>query len=371
MRICLFTPTFLPKVGGTEVVTDALARRFHAAGHPTTVLAQGSPEPLDVPYPVRWYPKPLGVKWWPERTSRSLRQLHAAENFDVICVNYANPTGYGAVRLGQAVGVPVVVVSHGGDLYRSSRDRTRPRIWSLVQYTYRHADGYIAISPYIEQLIREINPHPDLLEYIPNGIDLVEITAPADRPADYDDDRPFILCLGNLGPMKGFDDAIAAYARRRDELGDTALLVVGSGELGPALQRQAGELGLQEHVRFMGKRVGNDKRWFLQHCRFGVMPSIEEGHPIVGLEFLACGKPLVCTTNAAFDGMYEQGVNAYRVPPRSPQALGDALVTMHRADLAAMGEASRQRALGYSWDAIAQRYLDFFRRVVEGYRCSV
>lgn len=367
MRICLFTSTFLPQIGGTENVTDNLAREFQKAGHEPLVLAQGAPAKLDVPYEVRWFKKPWGVKRKPERTAAALVAAHAERNFDVVCVNYANPTGFGAVKFGAKVNLPVVLVSHGGDLYRSTRDRDRPAIWRRTEAAYREADAIVAISPYLEQLIREITPDHPCMEVIPNGIHVAEFTEPADRPADFTDDQPFLLALGNLGPMKGFDDAITAFAAVRDRLGDRLLVIVGEGELGTTLQRMARDLGVADHVRFAGRRVGDDKRWFLRECDFGLMPSIEEGHPIVGLEFLAVGKPLVCTTNEAFDGMYDDGVNAERVPPKRPDLLGEAMVKLAQAsaeDRAAMRDECTHRSANYSWDATAARYLALFERAI-------
>jgi len=364
MRVCLFTPIFLPSVGGTEFVTDALARQFQAAGVQTTVLAQGAPAELDVPYDVRWSPKPRLIRWRPERSARALAKLHAEKPFDLFCANYANPTGYGALRLGQRVGVPVVIVSHGGDLYRSSKDRKRPGLWRRTCYTYRHADGLVAISPYVEQLIREIAPSPPPLRSIPNGIDLATYAQPAEPPDDIHIDRPFCLCLGNLGPMKGFDDALTAFAKVRDRLGDMMMVVVGSGPLDQALRDQAKQLKLDDHVLFAGRRVDEAKRWFIQQCRFGLMPSIEEGHPIVGLEYLASGKPLICTHNAAFDGMYEHGVNSLRIDHQAPDQLADAMLQIQTMDLGAMGRESLRLAQNYDWPMIAGRYLEFFEEVI-------
>ena len=365
MRICFFTPTFLPGIGGTEVVTDALARQLHQAGHHVVVLAHGQPAPLEVPYGVRWYQKPLLHRFYPERIGRHLAALHRTERFDVIVANYGVPTGYAAVQVGRRFGVPVVVVSHGGDIYRSSMRRRHPHLWRRLVSAYREADGLICISPYIEQLVREINPEPRLLEMIPNGIDLAELSLPAQRPADYDESRPFCLCLGNLGPLKGFDDAVEAFGMARERLGSLIMLIVGTGRLEGALRDLVEERQLGDRVRFLGRRMGEDKRWLLQNCRFGLMPSIEEGHPVVGLELLATGRAVICTTNAAFDGMFDDGINALRVPPRTPAMLAEAMVRMQEADLETMGRISRQRAEQYDWPLIAERYLDFLKRVVD------
>ena len=133
MRLCLFTPTFLPRIGGTEVVIDALAREFHASGNHVTVLAKRDKRlngvQLDVPYHVRWFDQPISHRLFPERIERHLRAAHERERFDVIVAYYGQPTGYTAVRFGEKTGVPVVLISQGGDLYRSSKHRNRPHLW--------------------------------------------------------------------------------------------------------------------------------------------------------------------------------------------------------------------------------------------------
>ena len=366
MKLCIFTPTFLPLLGGAEVALDNIARQFVAKGHHPVVLAHGQPVDLDVPYPVHWYAKPFCHRWFPERIGRHLRALHERERFDLIWTIYGHPTGYAAVRQRRHTNVPVVIGSQGGDLYRSSMRRRHRHLWKRIERAYRQADGLIAISSYMETLIREINPDPRLIELIPNGLDADDLNQPAERPADYHDTLPFCLSLGNLGPMKGFDDAIEAFAGIRDKVSPLILLVVGKGKLEAQLRQKAVDLGVTDDVLFLGQRTGNDKRWLLQNCRFGVIPSLEEGHPLVGLEFLAVGKPVICSTNPAFDCMFDHGVNCLRVEAGQPARLAEALCEMTGLDLDEMGRTSRQRARQFEWHNVADRYLAFFERVIHG-----
>ena len=213
MRICYFTPVFLPDVGGAEVVSARLARGLHDAGHHVHVLTRGRPATLDVPYPVTWYRKMHRPHWRPERVIKYLRRLHARERFDVFLVNYGRPTGVAAVRLSAETGVPTVLVSHGGDLHPRGEDRDRPHVFRRTREAYRRADACVAISASIEALIREIRGDERPTVRIPNGVDADDLNRPADPPADVDPARPFILALGNLRSAKGFGDAITALAR--------------------------------------------------------------------------------------------------------------------------------------------------------------
>jgi len=367
MRICLFTPCFLPQVGGAEIAVDAIARQIHAAGHHIVVLAPDLGEYPDLPYAVQWYKRPIMPRAFPERVGKHLSRLHERERFDLFAAKYAHPTGYCCVTLGEKLGVPSVVISQGGDLYYSSKDRMRPHVWKRTVHTYRHADALVSISPYITQLIREINPEPPMIADIPNGVDVAAINEPAERPSDFTDERPFACCLGNLGPMKGFDHAMQAWAKVRGRLGDLALVIVGDGPLREAWRKLRAELGLEDEVLMVGHRGGAAKRWFLQHCEFAVMPSIEEGHALVSLEFLAAGKPLLVTTNASFDGTVDDGVNGVRVPAKDIGAIAEGIVRLAGGDLEAMSKASRERADVFDWSNIGRRYVEFFEQVIAGY----
>jgi glycosyltransferase involved in cell wall biosynthesis len=371
MRIGIFLPHALEDIGGAERATDELARHLIRRGHHVAVLAMGDPKAANAPYPLYRFKKPCFHRYWPTWIARPLVRLHGREHLDVILCAGGEPTGYAAVRAGRKMQVPVVLISHGGDLYRGSFDRRRPRRWARIVYAYRHADALIALSPYLEQLIREVEPDPGLLEEISNGIDADRVATPAICPRDFSDPRPFCLCLGNFWPAKGFSYAIKAFAEVNALLGSLTMLMVGRGQQELACRDQVQRLGLGGRILFLGQRTGNDQRWLLQNCRFGVMPSLEEGHSLVGLEYLAAGKPVVCTDRPFFDRDFVQGVNALRVPPRDATALGWAMVQLNTSDLTAMGQASLARARHMAWPLIVQRYEAFLGKVIARHRAAV
>lgn len=364
VRLCLFTPVFLPDVGGAEIVIDALARQFRSMGHQVVVVVNAPPVPLDVPYEVYWIRKPPFPKWFPERISRHLMQAHSKYRFDLIFSNYTHPTGFAAVRTGARAGIPVVIGSQGGDVFHSSKHRNQPHLWKRTVKALNLADGLVAVSPHTDLLIREIVGTPRRMAQIPNGIDIAEYAKPGYLPDDVDDPRPFCLCLGNIGPLKGFDDAIDAFGECGEYLDGLKLVVVGSGPKEQSLHDQARRINCDGSVLFTGHRVGKEKRWFLQNCLYGIMPSIEEGLPLVALEFMACGKPLIATTNRSFDELSLEGRQIMRVPPRSPQALAKAMVEMRQSNRDAMSADARRRAGAFDWSDIAKRYLKFFERVL-------
>jgi len=369
LRICLFTPTFFPRLGGAEVVVDALARQFRSMGHTPVVLAPQPPpdrdDEVDVPYRVERYKKPVWPQWRPERIRGALIRSHHRHHFDLVLAFYGQPTGYAALRAREQTRVPVVLVCQGGDLYREHKTRRRPHRWRRVRAAYRDADAVVAISDYTHELITELTPTRRQPARIPNGIEPSQVTAPAERPTDFSYTKPFCLCLGNLIEQKCFDDAIAAFAEARPALAsDLQLVIVGAGRLNEALQTQARELGVEAVVHFMGQRTGNDKRWFLQQCRFALMPSREEAFGIVALEVLASGRPLVCTDSSAFDAVCEHRVNGLRVPVRDREALKQAIIEAEQNDWAGLHERNAARLAAFTWPEIARQYIALFRDVI-------
>src|SRR5579859_4987618 len=99
MRICLYTSTALPKIGGQELAVDALARQFQIQGHEVVVLAPHPRLPLrardsELPYPVVRHPRLYSTRrfvnwytWW-------LLRLHRKHAFDIVHSQGVYPHGY-------------------------------------------------------------------------------------------------------------------------------------------------------------------------------------------------------------------------------------------------------------------------------------
>src|SRR5882672_2052753 len=145
MRICLYTDTALPKLGGQEMVVDALARQFLALGHHAVVFAP-KPRKLSTndaifPYPVvrhpRFFSTQLFISWYRWFLARHYRQTP----FDVLHCHGIYPPSYLASLLRNQLPMPVVVTSHGGDVYEHNVRLQKPVVVERCVQGLRTADA--------------------------------------------------------------------------------------------------------------------------------------------------------------------------------------------------------------------------------------
>ncbi|QNN25021.1 glycosyltransferase family 4 protein [Planctomycetales bacterium ZRK34] len=370
MRICLYSPSFGPRPTGTHITVDALARQFTQRGHLVSVLALGDPHTMKNPFAVNWLPTPFGSQWFPERSAGPLREFQQVNEFEVICAIDAHPTGYGALKVAEEFEIPLVLASMHGDVLNASPLRGRGHLWKRVIAAYRNADAVVAISPYMHQLLESLDEDPEAMNLVSihNGVDTESFSRPATRPDNFDDPRPFLLCVGDLTDDGGVSDSLTAMSKMRDRLGDTTLVVLGDGPRGAALRKLTHQLRLDDRVHFVGARTGDARRWFMQRCRYAMIVPHEQGNPMAALQVAAAGRPVVCTSPSAFDDICRGGVNGLRVPAASPNTLADAMARMQRFDLETMGLNSFELAQDYDWSDVASRYLELFELLRAGAR---
>jgi glycosyltransferase involved in cell wall biosynthesis len=155
-------------------------------------------------------------------------------------------------------------------------------------------------------------------------------------------EAPLVVCVGNLFPYKGQRLLIPALARLRQRLPDTHLVLVGEGPDRPTLARLAAAHGQQEYVHLVGARA--DAPAVLAASDAVAVPSPAEGLPLVPLEALALGKPVVGTRAGGLPEIITHGVTGLLVPPRQPAALADALLAVLTQPAYAAALAARGRA---------------------------
>jgi len=167
-------------------------------------------------------------------------------------------------------------------------------------------------------------------------------------------DTPYILAVGRMKAVKGFDSLINAYAQVERSINEK-LVILGDGELKEALVQQVCDLGLQDKVVFPGF-CDNPYLWYRGASLF-CLSSINEGFGNVIVEAMQCGVPVVSTDcESGPREILENGKYGKLVPVGDAEALARAMFESLNAQHDT--EALKRRAQDFSVEKIALQYLN-------------
>lgn len=173
---------------------------------------------------------------------------------------------------------------------------------------------------------------------------------------------PVVGCIARLHPQKGIDVLLRGAVRLLERVPEATLVIVGTGEIEAELHASAAALGLGDRVRWAGVQPSIP---FLRLFDVAVISSNWEGLPIILLEYMAAGRPIV-TTDA--DGCIEAvgPAEASIVPRGDAAALADAIEHLLRdpARAQALGAAARARYVEqFTLTAMQQRFTTVYREL--------
>lgn len=308
--------------GGIAGYTHAAARGLAEQGHAVWVAADRSRpcavEADDEPYrrtplhrrsprdPRLWLGVPRLALW---------ARRHG---IDAVIAPVLFPGGIPALGLRRMGGPPYIVVAHGREL--SVRTR-RARL--LAAAILRHAAGIIAVSQYTKSELEHLFPRAAPARVVHFGVDVERFRPAPDRDAlkarRDAAGRRVLLSVSRLVRHKGHAHVLAAMPEIVRRFPDVLYVIAGEGPEETAIRELTARLGLDDHVRLLG-RVPDDElpEWYALSDLF-VLPTRDthetesggravEGFCIVLVEASAAGRPVVAgrsggTVEAVQDGV--------------------------------------------------------------------
>jgi glycosyltransferase involved in cell wall biosynthesis len=289
----------------------------------------------------------------------------------LLCSGY-KPDIIGCLAARQA-GVPAVAIAHG---WTAATLKVRLNE-ALDRRVLRRMACTVCVSEAMAVKVRRAGVPPERVAVICNAID----AEPFDRPdpayreelSGLFAERPAYIvgAAGRLSPEKGFDQFIEAAARVARQKPDVGFVLFGDGPLRKALTRRVAERGLERRFVLGGFRP--DIHRVLPHFDVAILSSHTEGLPVVVLEALAAGVPVVATAVGGTPEVIDEGVQGFLVPPGDPGALADRILRLLGSDSLRrqMGERGRQRVREkFSFAEMASRYQWLFDRLT-GQSCAL
>ncbi len=287
------------------------------------------------------------------------RRLVKHRRIDLIHAHWLIPQGMIARWLVRHVApVPFVVTSHGGDLF-GLRGRWLQRIKCGIATA---SAAMTVVSEAMRQEVGELGLRPQRLEVLPMGVDMRDRFTPNDTTARCTDE---ILFVGRLVPKKGLSyllDAMPAVLAQRP---DAALTIAGFGPEQKVLQAQVARLDIEASVRFLGAFTQADLPALYRRAALLAAPFVrdtsgnQEGLPVVLMEAIGCGCPVVAGDVAGVQDLLGDHADRVCVDATDTSALAEAILRV----LAHPAEA-RERALSLR-EAVARR-VDW-RVIAHGY----
>lgn len=357
-------------VGGAEVYSVALARQLQKLGVEVSLVFIENPYPLaarlqggEIPYSSVGLSRGRDILHRPRRYAAAVESVGPDGAMLVTC-------GFmgAALRAGGYSG-SIVAVEHGDVIAADFYSAPRRLLWRLGRAAGAWADDLeVGVSDFILERMSRLQ-HPGTGQRIYNGIDPDEYRM-FENAGPRTDKRCVVAFAGRLVPGKGADYLIRAAALTPSPE-SIRLLIAGEGpERGP-LKRLADSLGLGDCVEFAGLRHDMPALW--HSCDIAAVPSAEfiESCPMTPLEAMACGKPVVATSNGGLPELVVDGVTGLVVPPRDASRLATALsrYAENRDLRVAHGTAAQAHVIeNFHIADSARAYLDLFERLAHSHR---
>ena len=375
MKILILNSEDPPVGGGAGNASANIARQMAQQGHEVTLLtARFADFPKDE---IRQGVRILRAPAIRRRLDRSSaleqvsfifggiwRCLFLLREFrpDITIAFFGVPSGPIAWTLRLVSGIPYIVSMRGGDVpgFRPYDFKTYHKLSApVLRLVWKNARALVANSKGLKELALTFSPKSDV-KIIPNGVDLREY-APAERQWT----PVHILSVGRLVYQKGLDLGMRALASLRNL--DWTWTIAGDGDVRPALEALAAELGIAERIRFTGWQDKTEIRACYEKANLFIFPSRHEGMPNAVLEAMASGLPVIATEIAGSEELVVHNETGLLVPADDVDALTTAIQTLITDETMRkqMGKASRQKvAAEYSWASVAAQYIQLAEEII-------
>jgi glycosyltransferase involved in cell wall biosynthesis len=313
----------------------AIGQRAALVAHPEGELLRRMQEGHDlVPIGVRGEVD-LAAAW---RLSRVLKQLRP----DVLHAHDPHGVAMAAIALG------ITAPAFRPPLVATRRIEYRIRHSSFSRWKYDQVDTFIAISAAVRDRLAADGVPRRKIVIVHEGVDIERVAAlPAGSvhaECYLPTHAPVVGTGGALVAQKAQHDLIEAAALVVRSVPDARFVILGEGELRPALERQIREHHLERHVMLAGFR--DDVQELIKDFDVFAMSSVQEGMCTSLVDAMAAARPAVVTAAGGMPEVVVEGNTGYVVPPRDPEALAARLVELLRDEglRARMGAAGLARA---------------------------
>ena len=256
----------------------------------------------------------LTAAFWPF----GILHIHVASNASFTRKNVV-------AAVGHALGKKVILHVHGGG-FADFFDHGSLPLKRRISARLAAADLVIGLSERWQSRLKSMSPGADV-RVLTNPVDILAYTEATRLRPQPKAAGGRLLFLGALVKRKGVWDLVEAVARVAAERPDAILELAGSAS-SAELRRLIDTKAVNKNVRFLGWIQDDDKLAAFGRAHMLVLPSYIEGLPVVLLEAMAAGLPVVATRVGGIPDLVEDGVNGFLIEPGDVEALSESILRL-------------------------------------------
>lgn len=196
----------------------------------------------------------------------------------------------------------------------------------LISFVFRKVDVFLVLGKRIEQRLRESLPTQNF-EILYNGIDPIP-----QMKLKKSGERFRVLFIGSLRESKGIFDLLESAAIVLEKTEHIDFWIAGEWE-SHSEQNQALSLirqkQIESHVKFLGLITGDEKNKFFNQGDVYVHPTHHDAHPIVILEAMSIGLPVISTDIGSIPETVVNGENGFIIPKGKPHEIAEKILMLY------------------------------------------
>ena len=342
MRILVVNYEFPPLGGGAGNVSAYIARHIASQGVQVAVLTshfKGLPrqQVIDgykvhrVPVLRRHIYKCSIYEMFSFVANSIIPGWRLARQFrpDLVHIHSGFPTGPLGYWLKMTLGIPYIMTLHGGEVPGFLPDEVgtlQEILAPATRIVWSAASTVIAVSEGLRDLSLLAIPAVDI-QVIPNGVDCQYFFP---LPTCRERSGPLrLLFVGRVVRQKGLSYLLDALATMKTQgAADWRWKIVGDGPMRPHLEAQATQRGIAELVEFTGWLPFEQIPVEMRSADLFVLPSIVEGMPLVLLQAMACGLPIIASNAPGLRTFIKHGKNGLLFPVEDHDALAKLIIEL-------------------------------------------
>jgi N-acetyl-alpha-D-glucosaminyl L-malate synthase BshA len=365
-----------PTFGGSGVVATELGKALADEGHQVHFITYSQPARLDF-FSENLFYHEVSVRDYPlfdyapyeSALASKLVDVVRFEKLDILHVHYAIPHASAAFMAKQiletyGINIPFVTTLHGTDITLVGKD---PTYKPVVTFSINKSDGVTTVSQSLKDDTEKHFEITNEIQVIPNFIDFSRFSL---KPKDHfkkaiaPNNERILIHTSNFRKVKRTADVIRMFQKIQAKI-PSKLLMVGDGPERAYDEQLCRNLGICEHVRFLGKQDAIEE--ILSVSDLFLMPSESESFGLAALEAMACKVPAI-TSNAG--GLPELNIDGFCGYMSNVGDIDDmaskAIHILENDDiLKEFKENALTRAKDFDLKKILPAYINYYNKVIE------